>query len=69
MTSVQSAPALPQGGVSLPPNLTQQHVQEVYQVSHNFEVPLHLIIKSSHNAVTDVYLEVQADERTRCPPR
>lgn len=37
MTSVQSAPALPQGGMSLPPNLTQQHVQEVYQVSHTLK--------------------------------
>lgn len=58
MTSVQSAPALPQGGVSIPPNLTQQHVQEVYQVSHIFELPLHLKINSPHNAVTDVFLEV-----------
>ncbi|KAI9818553.1 MAG: hypothetical protein M1827_000612 [Pycnora praestabilis] len=31
MTSVQSAPPLPQGGMSLPANLTNQHVQEVYQ--------------------------------------
>lgn len=32
MASLQSAPNMATGNVSLPPNLTQQHVQEVLQV-------------------------------------
>lgn len=33
MASIQSVPNMGAGNMSLPPNLTQQHVQEVYQVS------------------------------------
>lgn len=33
MASIQSAPNMAAGNMSLPPNLTQQHIQEVYQVS------------------------------------
>ena len=34
MASVQTAPAMPQGGMSIPANLTQQNIQELYQVRY-----------------------------------
>lgn len=34
MASLQSVPNTAPGNMSLPPNLTQQHIQEVYQVRY-----------------------------------
>jgi hypothetical protein len=60
MASVQNAPTM---GLSLPPNLTQQQVQEVYQVLLN---PLSLHHHFTRHAwlLTDSRIEISAYETT-----
>ena len=82
MASVQSAPAVPQGGASLPLNLTPQIVKEYYAVRFplalGFDIHIQPYLYLSamtqcsalfFDAHTNSLIEISADESPGCRRR
>ena len=74
MASIQSVSNVAAPNLSLPPNLTQQHVQEVYQVGHqSMLVVVQLASLSKYRMDfrrlrANLYPEIPADARARRAP-
>ena len=75
MASVPPGPNMAPANISLPPNLTQQHVQEVYQVCFLISFlnaarpPDHLPGSLPPRHVSDFAAEIPADARAGRPQR
>ena len=69
MTSVQSAPAVPQGGGTIPPGIKPQDVRNMYAVSRPPPKPgasdLRAVIVSSHLVAQHRPLDFRANSRCR----
>lgn len=67
MASVQAMPSMQAGMAALPPNITQEQVQQAYQVSHYDSFQTCYLDVFTFCDVMLIYVEISTHERAEGP--